>query len=335
MPHIPQDDIATRKREHLDLALNEAVRTHDAGFEAITLPYDALFEVSDSALDTHTSMAGHELSFPLMIGAMTGGSPYSTQINTDLRALTRELGIALCLGSIRAYLADNTCRSTYGADLGGIAFANIGIAELTTYSPQAIEEACLALGTKGIFVHLNYLQEAIQHGGNRKSGNGFAVLESFCRHFSLPVFVKEVGSGIGGACAKRLAELPIAGIETAGRGGTSWVLVEALRHNPPLPKECIEALKDVGYHTPDCIRAVRQALPTRYVIASGGIETPLDAIKALAIGAEAVAIAQPILRTYTDTGRSGLTHWLSQFIETSRLIWRSTGARHIDELKKN
>ena len=72
-----------------------------------------------------------------------------------------------------------------------------------------------------------------------------------------------------------------------------------------------------------------------YVIASGGIETPLDAIKALAIGADAVAIAQPILRTYTDTGRSGLTHWLSQFIETSRLIWRSTGARHIDELKKN
>ena len=37
MPHIPQDDIATRKREHLELALNEAVRTHDAGFEAITL----------------------------------------------------------------------------------------------------------------------------------------------------------------------------------------------------------------------------------------------------------------------------------------------------------
>ena len=89
MPHIPQDDIATRKREHLDLALNEAVRTHDAGFEAITLPYDALFEVSDSALDTHTSMAGHELSFPLMIGAMTGiADPAKRAVGSVKAALT-------------------------------------------------------------------------------------------------------------------------------------------------------------------------------------------------------------------------------------------------------
>lgn len=327
------NEIAARKREHLELALDDAVRTHDAGFDAIALPYDALFEVSDSELDAQTSLAGYRLTFPLMIGAMTGGTPHSTQINADLRALTCELGIGLCLGSIRAFLADNSCQTTYGRDLGGLVFANIGIAELSVYSAHAIEAACAALGAKGIFVHLNYLQEWIQNEGSRKSGDGFAVLEAFCRNFSLPIFIKEVGSGIGGDCAQRLAELPIAGIETAGRGGTSWVLVEAMRRHPPLPRECVDALQKVGYSTPDCIRAARRALPTRHVIGSGGIETPLDAIKALAIGADAVAIAQPILKTYAKTGRTGLTHWLTNFIDTAKLIWRSVGARNLQELR--
>ncbi len=322
-----------RKRRHLEAALSGNAYTRDAGFERVELPYDALFEVSESALDTQTRIGGETLRFPLMIGAMTGGTPVAAQINDDLRAVARGLGIAVELGSIRALLENPDCRPTYGADCGGAVFANIGIAELAAHSPETIQKASETIGAKGIFVHLNYVQEWVQKGGNRQSGRGFELLDDFCRRASFPVFVKEVGAGIGGKCAQRLAKLPIAGIETAGRGGTSWALVEASLRTPPLPAECVTALKSVGYRTPECIIAARKALKERAVIASGGIETPLDAVKSLALGADAVAMALPILRHYAESGRAGLLDWLTQFIDVSKLIWRSAGARNLDALK--
>ena len=69
-----------RKRHHLEAALGGDAYTRDAGFERIELPYDALFEVSESSLDSQARIGGETLRFPLMIGAMTANSVSFTTI---------------------------------------------------------------------------------------------------------------------------------------------------------------------------------------------------------------------------------------------------------------
>ena len=71
-------EVIKRKQEHLDMSLLPEVRGGNTGLEAVRLPYDAMFEVSDEAIDTSVTMAGVELAFPLMFGAMTGGTPLAT-----------------------------------------------------------------------------------------------------------------------------------------------------------------------------------------------------------------------------------------------------------------
>ncbi|PRC61909.1 type 2 isopentenyl-diphosphate Delta-isomerase, partial [Mycobacterium sp. ITM-2017-0098] len=41
-----------------------------------------------------------------------------------------------------------------------------------------------------------------------------------------PVMLKEVGHGIGAAAAAELVDCPIAAIDVAGAGGTSWARIE-------------------------------------------------------------------------------------------------------------
>lgn len=334
-------DIEIRKKEHLDLALDE--RSGDTGsfsttpcgngLDAVHLPYDALFEVSDSELDTSTQMACFPLAFPWMIGAMTGGVSFASPINTAFRALAKDFGIAICLGSMRAALEDETVIFTYGLGGGEAVFANIGWAEIERFRPENVSRICDKMGANGIFIHLNVLQEWMQPGGERQLSVRFKALKDFIDAMDRPVFLKEVGSGIGGKCAQRLCELAIAGIETAGRGGTSWIKLEALRRQPPLDDGFVASLAQLGYRTGDILPRLRRDLGDRTLIASGGIHTPIDLIKSLALGADLAATAQPIYRVYAQSGRDGLATWMAQFIEVAKLIWRSTGAKNLYALK--
>lgn len=325
--------IEERKKRHLDASLSEGIRGNGAGLENIQLPYDALFEISDEQLDTTTTMAGIRLAFPLMIGAMTGGTTHATSFNTCLRQLAARHGIALCLGSMRAYLKNPQLLETYGTGEVPALFANLGASEINTYSVDEITSACNALGCKGLFIHLNGLQEFIQDDGNAAFSVSLDDLARFCERFKKPVFIKEVGSGIGGRCAQRLATLPIAGIETAALGGTSWIKIESRLSAKPRNPQNIKALCQVGYTLEQSIRDCAKALkPHQTLIASGGISNALDIIKSLALGADLAAIAQPVYAAWHQGGDDSVDFYLKDMIEIARLIWRSTGSGNLKEL---
>ena len=327
--------IESRKKAHLDACLDPRVRGNGAGLECIQLPYDALFEVTDDILDTSTKIAGIGLRFPLMIGAMTGGTSFASAFNCALRSLSLKYDIALCLGSMRAYLNHPELLETYGTGEVQALFANLGASEILVYSPQVIEDACKKLGASGLFIHLNGLQEYMQDGGNKCFSISLDSLARFIEKFHLPVFIKEVGSGIGGKCAQRLASLPIAGIETASLGGTSWVKIEANLSQESHDLGNIEALNHVGYtlvqSLRDCVNALK---PHQTLIASGGISNALDIIKCLALGADLAAIAQPFYAAWQQKETEGLEYLIQEYIAFGRLIWRSTGCRNLGELKQ-
>ena len=114
-------------------------------------------------------------------------------------------------------------------------------------------------------------------------------------------------------------------------GGTSWVKVEA-RRGGGLSRESIESLSSLGYNLVESLSSCRRALGQRTLIASGGISTPLDIVKALSLGADLVAMAQPLYRWYREDGAEMLARRIDEYLEVSRLIWRSTGARDLKHL---
>ena len=84
-----------------------------------------------------------------------------------------------------------------------------------------------------------------------------------------PVMLKEVGHGIGAAAVAELlrytGEPPVAGIDVAGAGGTSWSRVEQLvRYGEVRYPD----LADWGIPTAQAILEVRAALPAH---SAGGL----------------------------------------------------------------
>ncbi len=109
------------------------------------------------------------------------------------------------------------------------------------------------------------------------------------------MIVKEVGAGISAKAAIKLLDCGVQGIDVAGAGGTSWAGVEILRNK----NDKYEEFWDWGLPTSFCIRTISE-LKKKYdftLIGSGGINSPIEAAKALALGSDIVASARIILQT--------------------------------------
>ena len=174
----------------------------------------------------------------------------------------------------------------------------------------------------------------MQEEGNHSFSCSTDTLSAFIARFPLPVLIKEVGSGIGGKCAQKIARLPIAGIETASLGGTSWIRIEAMRRNIPVSAQNVEALNDLGYDAVTAIKDCRRYLDKgQTLIASGGISNAVDLVKCLYLGADMAAIAQPLYAAWHDAGEDGIEAFVSEWIEIGKLTWRSTGCRDLKTLQ--
>ena len=290
--------ITERKGRHIDVCLSGAAAytTRTTGFERLDLPYRALPECDLDAIDTGTTLFGKRLAAPLLIGAMTGGSQHAGLINRHLAEAAQRLGIGMMLGSQRVMLERPETRSGFAVRWVApdvLVIGNLGVAQLLRgYGAAELEEACGLVGADAMALHTNPLQEALQEGGDERFAGLTERLRAVVPAVSVPVLLKEVGHGLSGAVARSVADVGFAALDVAGAGGTSWAKVEdlvrfgAVRHPD---------LVEWGIPTATALREVRAALPDMPLIASGGIRTGLDVAKALALGAQAVAIAQPLL----------------------------------------
>ena len=154
-------------------------------------------------------------------------------------------------------------------------------------------------------------------------------LEQLVPTLPFPVVLKEVGHGLSGAVARSVAGAGFAALDVAGAGGTSWAKVEALvRYGEVRHTE----LSEWGIPTADALREVRQVLPETPLVASGGIRTGLDAAKALALGAQVVAVARPLLKPAL-TSPQAVVDWLETFLWELRVAMHGVGARELRALR--
>jgi isopentenyl-diphosphate Delta-isomerase len=336
-----QPDIETRKRRHIDVCLEDAVSYCGVttGLERFWLPYNALTQTSLAHIDLSTTFLGVPLEAPVLIGAMTGGADMSATINRNLAAAAQRLGIGMMLGSQRimldSVLGERAAESFSVRDVAPdvLLLGNIGLAQLTKAAVPDVAKALDRVGADALAVHTNPLQEAVQHNGDTDFSGSFERLRDVAEELPYPVMLKEVGHGIGAAAVAQLiqpsGEPPVAAIDVAGAGGTSWSRVEQfvrfgrLRHPD---------LADWGVPTARAIIEVRAALPAIPLVASGGIRTGMDAAKALALGADVVAVARPLLAPAIESADAA-AEWLQQFIEELGICLHGCGATDLTALR--
>jgi isopentenyl-diphosphate Delta-isomerase len=333
--------MTTRKRRHIDVCLDDRVAYSGVttGLERYWLPYNALTQTSLAHIDISTEFLGASLRAPILIGAMTGGAELSGTINRNLAAAAQRLGIGMMLGSQRimldSALGEQAASSFTVRDVAPdvLLFGNIGLSQLTVAAVSDISNALKRVEADVLAVHTNPLQEAVQRDGDSDFSGSIDRLREVVGTLGYPVLLKEVGHGIGRSAVAELTgpsgESPVAAIDVAGAGGTSWSRVEQLVRYGELR---YPDLADWGIPTARAIVEVREALPTIPLVASGGIRTGMDAAKALALGADVVAVARPLLAAAIESA-DAVVDWLQRFIDELRICLHGAGAADLRTLR--
>jgi len=238
------------------------------------------------------------------------------------------------LGSQRIMLDDGSASATFRVrDIAPdvLLIGNIGLAQLTAQTVPRLVEALDQIDANALAVHTNPLQEAMQRKGDTDFSGSIARLRDFAGTIGYPVMLKEVGHGIGARAAAELTDCPIAAVDVAGAGGTSWARVEQFVRYGEIR---YPALAEWGIPTAQALLEVRRALPGVPLVASGGIRTGMDAAKALALGADVVSVARPLLAPAIESS-AAVTDWLQCFIDELLICLHGCGAADLAELRES
>lgn len=331
-------DINQRKTEHIRLCLTEQVEgvNKSTGLEGISFLHNALPEINFADINLETSFLGKQLQAPFLVSSMTGGSALASEININLAVASEEKGWAIGLGSTRALLESTAHEESFLirkqaktvpiiANLGAVQF-NYG------YGVEECQRIVDATEADSLVLHLNSLQEIVQDGGDLNFENLLPKIEEVCKKINVPIGVKEVGFGIDGTVAKKLADAGVHYIDVAGAGGTSWSQVEKLRTNDPLREAAAEAFNNWGLPTKDCLVSVRSKLPSVPLVASGGMKTGVDAAKAITIGADVVGYARTLLKAATESVEE-VMKVMDQIEFEMKMTMFGIGVTSLEELK--
>jgi isopentenyl-diphosphate delta-isomerase len=286
-----------RKAEHIDLALDKRIQLEAYFFEEYYFDHQALPEMDLDGIDLSVEFLGKRLEAPLLISCMTGGTDDATRINRNLAEAAEATGIALGVGSQRKAIEDPAAAASF--EVRDVAptvplLANLGAVQLNYgFGIDECRAAVEMIGADALVFHLNPLQEALQPEGQCDFRNLYEQMGEIATQLEVPVIAKEIGCGIAGSTGRRLKEVGIHIVDTAGLGGTSWARIEASR---AADLEIGELFADWGVATPRSIRELR-AVGGLTVIGSGGVRTGVDVAKAIALGADLVGLAQPFLET--------------------------------------
>ncbi|MEI7545820.1 MAG: type 2 isopentenyl-diphosphate Delta-isomerase [Mycobacteriaceae bacterium] len=328
--------MSTRKLRHIDACLTGPVEFEGltTGFEHYRLPYNALTQTNLAAIDLSTKFLGSPLQAPVLIGAMTGGAELARTINRNLADAAQKLGVGMMLGSQRIMLDDDG-RAAASFEVRDLApdvllIGNIGLAQVSEALTPRLAAALGRVGADAVAVHTNPLQEAMQADGDTDFSGSLEALRRLAEELGYPVMVKEVGHGIGAGAAAQLRGLPIAAVDVAGAGGTSWARVEQVVRYGEVR---YPAIADWGVPTAQALQEVRQSLPGMPLVASGGIRTGVDAAKALAMGADVVALARPLLAPAIESA-AAVVDVLGGFIEELRVCLHGCGVSDLNGLRR-
>ena len=336
--------IDQRKADHIRINLEENVNfpTLTTGLEHFHFTHQALPELDLAEIDTTVELFGKRLAAPILISSMTGGTAEAERINLNLAEAAETQRLAMGVGSQRAGLERNETAATFRVRAVAptvLLFANLGAVQLNYgYGVDACRRAVEMIEADALILHLNPLQEVVQAGGDTNWRGLLHKIGEVCQKVNVPVIAKEVGWGISSATARRLIEAGVSAIDVAGAGGTSWSQVEMYRAPTERLRRLAAAFGDWGIPTADSLQLVdqvRTALqrPDLAIFASGGIRTGLDITKCVALGADLVGLATPLLKRAV-TSAEAVSEEIDLLATELRIATFCSGCATLAELRR-
>ncbi|WP_067530897.1 type 2 isopentenyl-diphosphate Delta-isomerase [Nocardia crassostreae] len=325
---------ASRKDDHVRLAVAQH-REPSTGqpptpFDDVAFVHHAVRGGAEHAVSLATEVGDAIWPVPLYINAMTGGSARTGAVNRGLAIAARETGVAIASGSMSAYLADSSVVATYSVlreeNPRGYVIANVN----ANTTPEMAARAVELVRADALQVHVNAIQEIVMPEGDRDFSAWPGNIARLVEALDVPVIVKEVGFGISADTVAQLAGLGVRIIDVSGSGGTNFALIENARR----PRADFGLLADWGLATPACLVDGADAALAHGVtlLASGGVRTPLDVVRGLALGARAVGVSGHFLAILETEGVDGLIAAIDTWIARIRQIMTVLGAETVRAL---
>jgi isopentenyl-diphosphate Delta-isomerase len=317
-----------RKWDHIQYAL-ETGQKRLTGFDDIKFVNQSLPGSNLDSVKLETEIGELSLSSPIFINAMTGGGGERTyRINRELAIAARETGSAIAVGSQMAALKDPEERRSYEVvremHPDGVILANLGSEATVGQAKAAID----MIQADGLQIHLNVVQELTMPEGDRNFEGALSRIIEIQQSVEIPVIVKEVGFGISAGTATALSASGIRYIDIGGFGGTNFAEIENKRRD-----RLLTFFENWGIPTAASIIETKSSSQELSVIASGGMQTSLDIVKALALGADGAAMAGYLLKILMENGTEDLIKEIHMLKKEMAVIMTALGVHTIDELK--
>ena len=322
----------SQRRERKDAHIENYLRSKSKEstlLDNVYIEHNAISDVSLNEIDTSIDFMGKKIAMPLMVDAMTGGGSSSVSINEDLSSICETLNIPMAVGSESIAIADEESRESfelvkYKEDLFRV--GNLGFErdfDEFVFARDLIEAHAMQ-------VHLNLAQELVMKEGDNSYHSSLSLITRLVKEFPYPIIVKETGSGISKAVAKKLVDAGVKYIDVAGKGGTNFIEIEDLRDF----EVDYSDLYDWGIPTAKSIIDVRSVSNDTFIIASGGIKTAMDVVKSIIIGADMAAMSGEVLNYLLHGGYDACESFLKEINLKIKIIMALLGVRTIDQLKK-
>ncbi len=287
-----------RKDEHVALAKQFYPSTSNHEFDKISFVHHSLPEMNLDEVDLSTSIAGFRLEKPFYINGMTGGSQKTTQINHDLALVAKETGLPMASGSVSAALKDPSVENSFKVirkvNPEGLVFANLGAEHSLEHAKKAVD----LLQADALQIHINVTQELTMPEGGRHFKGWLLTIEKIVKELGIPVIVKEVGFGMSQETIQQLQNIGVKTIDISGRGGTNFAAIENARRK----SHDYTSLLNWGQTTPVSLLEATAYQSQVEIVASGGIQAPMDMIKAFALGAKACGVSGQFLHLVVEEG---------------------------------
>jgi isopentenyl-diphosphate delta-isomerase len=327
-----------RKEDHVRLAAMQWEPAQGDGssargneFDDLDFVHHAMDAVALEPVDPATRMFNRDAAWPFYINGMTGGTAHTGRINQQLAIAARETGLAMGCGSVSIALDDPDAapgfRIIRRENPDGLVMANIGVGRSADDARRAVD----LLGADALQVHINAVQETVMPEGSPRFGDWLSGIEAIVAASPVPVLVKEVGFGLSPRTLHRLADVGVRFADVSGRGGTDFLRIE----NDRRPGGDYGYLTGFGQSAPACLldAASLDADSRPTLFASGGVRNPLDVLKALALGAEAVGVAGAFLSTVVEVGAEGLIELIGSWQRHTRELMALLGAPDLEGLR--
>ncbi|WP_025729080.1 type 2 isopentenyl-diphosphate Delta-isomerase [Atopobacter phocae] len=321
----------SRKDDHLTLALQKYHQ--NLTFEqAVRFVHHGLPQCDVQAVDSSVEVLHQKHSSPFFINAMTGGSDSAFKINQQLAQVAEATGLAMATGSMSQALKDSMHAKSYeiirSTHPNGYLMANLG----PDYTVQQAQEAVHLIQANALQIHINAAQELVMPEGDRAFKQWLDRIEAIVHGVSVPVIVKEVGFGMSYQTIDLLNQIGVHTIDISGAGGTNFAQIENARRRHHFQSN----FNTWGIPTPlallEASRIPNDRRPT--IIASGGIQSPMDVVKALAMGAQWVGISGYWLKFIHEHGVEQTIEEVNVWKEEIKHIMTLLSACTVNDLLK-